>query len=210
MAGLLRHSRLFVSAPDELTVRALARATTSPTAPRRSFGPNQCIVCGGGRKVTTTACCDLPICDDWAEFVPYSDPVDCCSRSHDRYTLCGYHHSVGHDGDWVSCRECWDAFPSDLYACFAENRFNLPSEVPLVVGQLSRCDACGREVSLLAESFWAVSGELICSRCGDRDEDDAADAFDEFLEHSGDDTGGGCPSEDHARSQDHGDDEIPF
>lgn len=57
-------------------------------------------------KMMRTGCCGQVLCDDPETF---SCSRDFCSRSHDRYTLCGF-HGVG-DGcdttkDWRECPKC--------------------------------------------------------------------------------------------------------
>jgi len=63
----------------------------------------RCGLCGKTGRLTRTECCGKWICDDADEYVMFSYARNSCYRNHDRFTLCGYHHTEGHAGDWKEC-----------------------------------------------------------------------------------------------------------
>jgi hypothetical protein len=72
---------------------------------------DKCGICGVGHEEKATIpthCCGLPVCDSAGEYQMFSYSRKHCPRSHDRYTLCGYHlQEDGCDkGDWRTCRQC--------------------------------------------------------------------------------------------------------
>ncbi len=59
----------------------------------------RCGLCGKATNLTKTECCGNWICDDEDQYVMFSYARNSCLRNHRRYTLCGYHHTEGHEGD---------------------------------------------------------------------------------------------------------------
>eukprot|EP01026_Neomeris_dumetosa_P063973 TRINITY_DN6075_c0_g1_i9.p3 TRINITY_DN6075_c0_g1~~TRINITY_DN6075_c0_g1_i9.p3 ORF type:complete len:338 (+),score=11.11 TRINITY_DN6075_c0_g1_i9:22-1035(+) len=81
----------------------------------------KCRICGvrktkqGSRSNSTrrdlmlSRCCGLTVCDTEDEYVLFSYSRDICPRSHDRYTLCGYHGVEDYcekSKDWRECKGC--------------------------------------------------------------------------------------------------------
>ena len=83
-----------------------------------------CGLCGKTKNLVKTLCCDNWICDDVHEYVPFSYATNSCYRSHDRYTLCSFHHNNSHSGDWKNCKKCKHEFEIESYVDFGTNNFN--------------------------------------------------------------------------------------
>lgn len=69
----------------------------------------KCFVCHSSSKevdITSTKCCNLPVCDNSHEYQQFSYSRDFCERSHLMYTACAHHMQEGHEGDWRSCAKC--------------------------------------------------------------------------------------------------------
>ncbi|HXH81510.1 MAG TPA: hypothetical protein VNN07_01125 [Candidatus Tectomicrobia bacterium] len=117
------------------------------------------------RELTRTHCCGQWICDDEDKYVMFSYARNSCSRNHRRYTLCGYHSTEGHSGDWRDCRRCRKDFDTEMYVYYGTNEYNFitlekpPSYKPTL------CRKC-RSVIRLAEDAYTMRGkEYFCARC---------------------------------------------
>jgi len=49
-------------------------------------------------------CCGNWVCGNENEYVLFSYSRNICSRNHRRFTLCGFHNTEGHMGDWKICK----------------------------------------------------------------------------------------------------------
>ena len=71
-----------------------------------------CAICNsapGAKPMTRTRCCGNAICDTEQDYVMFSYSRNQCPRSHQRYTLCGYHGEEAHcdkSKDWRECPGC--------------------------------------------------------------------------------------------------------
>jgi len=71
----------------------------------------QCGICGASnRRLKRTHCCKNWVCDNEDQYQLMSYSRDFCSRSHDRYTLCGACKECWNHGspDWRTCKKCLD------------------------------------------------------------------------------------------------------
>jgi len=110
-----------------------------------------CKLCSKGWnevRLRRTSCCKQVVCDNEDEYQMFSYSRKFCNRSHNRYTLCGYH---GHDQeckknkDWRLCAEC---VKSDIPASVADklwrglNSYNIYPMLSQDVPKHSLCETC--------------------------------------------------------------------
>lgn len=124
-------------------------------------------MCGATANLTKTECCGNWICDDEDQYVIFSYARNSCYRNHDRYTLCGFHHNEGHDGDWQTCRECRESMETEMYVYYGTNEYNFeklrnpPSYEP------TRCSKCNAVIVLSEGGYSFGSDGYRCSDCTD-------------------------------------------
>ncbi len=149
--------------------RGAARDTTrtreTATRSARKGSGARCGLCGKRSKLTRTECCGQWICDDEDSYVIFSYARNSCSRNHRRYTLCGYHSTEEHAGDWRDCQQCRKDIETEMYVYYGTNEYNFvklenpPSYSP------TRCRKC-RAVIRLAEDAYTMKGTgYYCERC---------------------------------------------
>jgi len=132
---------------------------------KKSDGKPKCGLCGKTKKLTKTECCGQWICDDEDKYVLFSYARNSCYRNHRRYTLCGYHHTEGHPGDWKDCPKCRSAFETEMYVFYGTNEFNFqklenpPAYLP------TKCARCGVVISLGYDGYSTKGGEYWCEEC---------------------------------------------
>jgi hypothetical protein len=132
--------------------------------PRRRATP-RCGLCGKTKNLTKTECCGNWICDDEHEYVMFSYARNSCSRNHCRYTLCGYHHIEGHEGDWKDCPECREAFETEMYVWYGTNEYNFEKLPNPPEFEPTRCSDCGRVIRLGEDGYSVQGGHYRCDRC---------------------------------------------
>lgn len=131
---------------------------------RKPAGP-RCSLCGNTQKLTKTECCGRWICDDESEYVLFSYAQNSCIRNHRRYTLCGYHHTEGHDGDWKECSECRSAFETEMYVWYGTNEYNFEKLPNPPEYEPTKCCECGRVIRLGEDGYSTRGDEYWCERC---------------------------------------------
>ena len=141
-------------------------ANRSPSG-SASMGRRRCGLCGKTRKLTRTECCNQWVCDDEDKYVLFSYARNSCSRSHCRYTLCGFHFAEAHASDWKTCESCRSEFETELYVSFGTNEYNFEKLPNPPKFKPTRCKEC-REIIRLGEDGYTVSGGgYTCSNCYD-------------------------------------------
>jgi hypothetical protein len=131
----------------------------------KADGKPRCGLCGKTKKLTKTECCGQWICDDEDKYVLFSYATNSCYRNHRRYTLCGYHHTEEHPGDWKECPECRNSFETEIYVFYGTNEFNFqklenpPAYLP------TKCARCGVIISLGYDSYSSKGGKYFCEEC---------------------------------------------
>jgi len=131
----------------------------------KADGKPRCGLCGKTKKLTKTECCGQWICDDEDQYVPFSYATNSCYRNHIRYTLCGYHYTEEHAGNWKDCPECRNGFGTEMYVYYGTNEFNFqklenpPAYLP------TKCAKCGVMISLGYDSYSKKEGEYWCEEC---------------------------------------------
>jgi len=138
------------------------RAKAKATKPR-------CGLCGKTKNLTRTACCGNWICDDEHKYVLFSYARNSCHRNHSRYTLCGYHFSEDHEGDWKTCKKCREGFEPEMVAYFGTNEYNFEKMPDPPSFEPTQCSKCGK-VIVLPEGGYAhgVDGYR-CSDCVEKE-----------------------------------------
>lgn len=111
-----------------------------------------CTICNcdeHAKPMMRTECCEQCICDTESDYVMFSYSRAHCSRSHQRYTLCGYH--VGNcldweNCDWRECRSCIEKEPSRLPDMLWRglNPYNFYPLLSKDVPRHSLCDTCSK------------------------------------------------------------------
>jgi len=163
-------------------------STATPVKGRGSskIESQRCGLCGKRGRLTRTPCCGNWICDDEANYRPFSFARNSCSRNHGRFTLCAFHLNEGHPGLWQECGECRKQFEPELYVYYGTNEYNfaiLP-DPPAFAPTL--CSSCGERIALGEGGYSIRKGKYFCTRCGgldlrrtQRDFDRAMDAPDD-------------------------------
>ena len=104
--------------------RARKKKRVTEVAMAGGASPRRCGLCGKTRKLTRTECCRRWICDDEDKYILFSYARNSCSRNHRRYTLCGYHSSEEHPGDWRECQRCRKEIQAEMYVHYGTNEYN--------------------------------------------------------------------------------------
>lgn len=145
----------------------------------------QCGLCGKTSNLIRTECCGNWICDDEHEYRMFSYDRNSCHRNHRRYTLCAFHHTEQHTGDWKGCAQCREAFDTEMYVYYSTNEYNFevlqnpPSFEP------TKCCECGKTISRGDDGYTAREGRYYCQACASGDllrpghppEDESSDDF---------------------------------
>ena len=125
----------------------------------------RCGLCGKTGKLTRTECCGNWICDDADEYVIFSYARNSCYRNHDRFTLCGYHHTEGHAGDWKECAVCREAFEPEMYAYYGTNEHNFEKIENPPAFEPKRCATCGAAIRLADGGYSQCGHDYSCESC---------------------------------------------
>jgi len=137
------------------------------TSKKRSIAKPKCGLCGKTRKLIRTDCCGQWICDDEDKYVIFSYARNSCSRNHSRYTLCAYHHTEEHPGNWKDCPLCRKSFQTEMYVWYGTNEYNFeklqnpPSFKPTL------CARCGKRINLGEDGYSIHGDRYTCEECTD-------------------------------------------
>ena len=125
----------------------------------------RCGLCGKTTKLTKTECCGQWICDDEDQYILFSYARNSCYRNHRRYTLCGYHHSEGHSGNWKTCPDCRNEIETEMYVYYGTNEYNFEKLEDPPEYEPTLCSKCN-EVIVLSEGGYSMKGgEYYCAKC---------------------------------------------
>jgi len=128
----------------------------------------KCGLCGKTGNLTKTECCGQWICDDEDQYVLFSYARNSCYRNHQRFTLCGYHYTEGHPGDWKTCQKCRDEIETEMYVYFGTNEYNFEKLENPPSYEPKECSKCGAAI-VLSESGYSQRGdEYWCEKCAFR------------------------------------------
>jgi hypothetical protein len=138
-----------------------------PTKPRagKAILKPRCGLCGKSRNLTKTDCCDNWICDDEHKYVIFSYARNSCHRNHSRYTLCAYHHTEQHDGDWKECAQCRRSFETEIYVWYGVNEYNFETLPNPPVYEPTKCSQCGAIIVLSEDAYSTLGKEYFCGKC---------------------------------------------
>lgn len=92
-----------------------------------------------------------------------------CSRNHRRYTVCGYHHTAGHAGDWRECAVCRDEFEPEIYVHYGTNEYNFVKLENPPAFEPTLCATCGERLDLGGGEYALLRGEYACMACTTRE-----------------------------------------
>jgi len=131
----------------------------------------RCGLCGKTGKLTKTECCDRWICDDEDQYVLFSYARNSCYRNHSRFTLCGYHYTEEHSGNWKDCPECREDFESELemYVWYGTNEYNFEKLANPPSYEPTKCSKCGAVIVLSEGGYSQHGDEYSCGQCVDFD-----------------------------------------
>lgn len=101
-------------------------------------------------------------CED--NYILFSYARNSCHRNHRRYTLCGYHHTEGHTGDWRNCEEC-KPIETEMYVWYGTNEYNFVKLENPPKYEPTRCAKCNRVIKLAEEPYSTQGGKTYCERC---------------------------------------------
>ncbi|GBF92203.1 hypothetical protein Rsub_05285 [Raphidocelis subcapitata] len=153
--------------PSRLDSNARVRRPSAEEAPQCPL----CLKSNGEVAMTRTQCCGNALCDTSGEYVLMSYSRDFCERSHDRYTLCGYHgeeRECDKSKDWRECPRClsFGQLPDRLWRGL--NAYNFcplkSTDVPRH-SRCDRCDGCQRLYMSGVEGSAFSGGRSLCPRC---------------------------------------------
>lgn len=128
----------------------------------------RCGLCGGSKKLTRTDCCGGWICDDEGKYVLFSYARNSCYRNHRRYTLCAYHHTEGHEGDWKACKSCRVSFEAEIYAWYGTNEYNFTVLANPPAFKPKKCSKCKRLLRLADGGYMRDATGYWCEPCAHR------------------------------------------
>ncbi len=125
----------------------------------------RCGLCNKTGKLTKTECCDQWICDDVDQYVLFSYARNSCYRNHSNYTLCGYHFTEGHEGDWKECEECKESFETEMYVWFGTNEYNFEKLPNPPKFEPTKCSKCGKIIKMSEDGFSMIGDKHLCFEC---------------------------------------------
>ena len=88
-----------------------------------------------------------------------------CSRNHRRYTLCGYHASEEHAGDWRECGRCRQDIVTEMYVYYGTNEYNFVKLANPPAFEPTRCARCRRVIRLAEDAYTMKGKDHHCDRC---------------------------------------------
>lgn len=124
----------------------------------------RCGLCGRAGRLAQTECCGNWICDDADRYVLFSYAATSCWRNHQRYTLCGGHHTEGHQGRWQDCAKCRDV-ETEMYVWYGTNEYNFEVLANPPSYEPTRCTGCGKVIRLASEGYSRGKDGYQCEPC---------------------------------------------
>ena len=144
----------------------MAKKNKKDTQPR-------CGLCGKTKNLTKTKCCNNWICNDEDKYVMFSYARNSCYRNHRRYTLCSFHHTEGHSGDWKTCPKCRKDFEDklEMYVYNGTNEYNFEKLENPPSYEPTKCSKCGSVIVLSEGGFSSKGDDYFCMKCSGIDFD---------------------------------------
>ena len=131
----------------------------------KMISEKRCFICGKKTKLTKTECCNQWICDDEDKYVLFSFSRNSCSRNHRRFTLCGFHHTEEHKGDWQTCKECKDDTELEMYVYYGTNEYNFEKLKNPPKFKPTYCIKCRKVIKLMDGGYASSKDGYICINC---------------------------------------------
>lgn len=133
--------------------------------PQKTSPP--CGLCGKSRKSRfKTDCCGNWVCGDESDYVLFSYSRNICSRNHRRFTLCGFHHTEEHPGDWKICQRCpKEIGEPEMYVWYGTNEYNFEHLANPPAFEPTRCAKCGKRIVLADGGYSSLRGVYTCDGC---------------------------------------------
>lgn len=127
----------------------------------------RCGLCGKRGKLFKTECCGNWICDDEDNYVLFSYARNSCARNHRRFTLCGFHWSEEHKGDWKTCKRCLEDFEDEMemYDWHGTNEYNFTVLENPPDFEPTFCSKCGNRIILPDGGYSTLYGVYRCGNC---------------------------------------------
>jgi hypothetical protein len=89
-----------------------------------------------------------------------------CHVRHSRFTLCGFHHTEGHVGDWKVCKACRQSFENEMYVYYGTNKYNFEKLKNPSAYKPTHCSDCGRLIVLSKDPYSRPpGGGYQCEAC---------------------------------------------
>ena len=125
----------------------------------------KCGLCGKTKNLTKTDCCANWICDDEHKYVLFSYARNSCRRNHGHYTLCAYHHTEKHNGNWKECAKCRSSFETEIYVWYGTNEYNFEKLPNPPTYEPTKCSQCGAIIILSDDEYSRLVKEYFCGAC---------------------------------------------
>jgi hypothetical protein len=133
---------------------------------RSQFKPEdepKCGLCWKTENLVKTDCCDSWVCDEAHKHVEIPDEPDSCFGKHDHYTLCSYHFTNRHKGDWKTCASCRKSFGTEIYVWYGTNGYNFSKLENPPEYEPTKCLDCGCLIVLSTDNYTrGVDGYRCC------------------------------------------------
>lgn len=146
----------------------MSRLTSKP---KPQDEKRRCGLCGKKMNLTKTDCCGNWICDDEHKYVLFSYARNSCHRNHSRYTLCAYHHTEGHKGNWKDCEECRQSIETEMYVWYGTNEYNFEMLPNPPLYKPTHCSKCGVVIKLGTDGYTRSGNEYWCEVCAAKEMD---------------------------------------
>lgn len=95
----------------------------------------------------------------------FSFAENSCFRNHERYTLCGIHHTESHEGRWQDCLKCRKELKTEMYVYFGTNEFNFEVLENPPKYKPTHCISCGEVIVLSDGGYSSTYKGYQCWRC---------------------------------------------
>lgn len=126
-----------------------------------------CGLCGKKAKLIKTECCNNWICNDEGKYVIFSYARNSCSRNHRRFTLCGYHNTENHKGNWKTCKRCLNSFDTEDYVWYGTDEYNFEKLPDPPKFEPTLCGNCKHIIKRSEEEYTLLpNGQFFCEICG--------------------------------------------
>jgi len=124
-----------------------------------------CKLCDTSSSLLKSPCCNQWFCNDEADYNLYKNPRASCFKNHQKYTLCGFHHSQGHEGEWKNCQKCKEGLKTELYVWHSTNKYNYDKLKNPPEYEPTYCSECNCTIRLGEECHSHNNDAYFCFRC---------------------------------------------